>query len=136
MDILRINVDFFTKQINPMNTYTLLGDKLPEMEIKSDYLNYLINKGEKKLKIINMNKSDKSLHDISVRFLPLLYSQGEYNENSLNFIQLTKEQMKKFKLQQNNRFIRSFNRLHPFSIFYGTKYDKLIKVIIQNEFLL
>ena len=130
MDILRINVDFFTKQINPMNTYALLGDKLPEMEIKSDYLNYLINKGEKKLKIIcapNNRNNPKLPDDISVRFLPLLYSQGEYNENSLNFIQLTKEQMKKFKLQQNNRFIRSFNRLHPFSIFYGTKYDKLIK---------
>ena len=67
------------------------------------------------------------MNNISLRFLPLLYAQGEFNENNINFIQLTKEQMNKFNLQENNRFIRSFHRLHPFSIFYGTNYDKLIK---------
>ena len=172
MDFSTLNSSIFSKQIIPLNTYILIGDKQPELEIKSYYLDHLINKGlnqtfnnyytdrgikgknglaqtviairkgnqnvnidknsnnSKKSNISkksNKNNLNESLNNISLRFLPLLYAQGEFNENNINFIQLTKEQMNKFNLQENNRFIRSFHRLHPFSIFYGTNYDKLIK---------
>ena len=172
MDISTLNENIFSKNITPLNTYILIGDKEPELEIKTYYLEHLVNNGGNKSTnkyftyrgnkpkiynsqsslnkkndniIINFDKSSKnskkskksnnsdfndsknSLTNMSAKFLPLLYAQGEFNENNISFIQLTKEQMKKFNLQQNNPFIRSFHRLHPFSIFYGTKYDKLIK---------
>lgn len=169
MDFSTLNSDIFSKQITPLNTYILIGDKQPELEIKSYYLEHFINKSlikkpklyntdrgtkgkngvfqgaidikksdininiekssnkSKKSNKNNLNESNKSLNNVSIRFLPLLYAQGEFNKNNINFIQLTKEQMNKFNLQENNRFIRSFHRLHPFSIFYGTNYDKLIK---------
>ena len=45
MDFSTLNSDIFSKQIIPLNTYILTGDKQPELEIKSYYLDHLINKG-------------------------------------------------------------------------------------------
>ena len=178
MDISNLNGNIFSKNITPINTYILIGDKEPELEIKTYYLEHLVNnrgnkssnkyltyrgnkpniyisqnssnnkkdninnnfdKSSKNSKISKksnnsgFNDSKNSLNNMSAKFLPLLYAQGEFNENNISFIQLTKEQMKKFNLQQNNPFIRSFHRLHPFSFFYGTKYDNLIKKTKELE---
>ena len=73
------------------------------------------------------NNNNQSSDKISKNFLGELYSKGEFSYDNKNFVELTEEQMNKFKLQNYNPFIRSFNNLHPFSIFYGTKYEKLIK---------
>ena len=43
--------------------------------------------------------------------------------------------MNKFKLPKNNPFIYSLNKLHPFSIFYGTKYNKYVTYELKGLFL-
>ena len=99
------------------------------------------NYNEKKSKIgssdlINNNEDIIYNHNInnsldqnkSSEFLLTLFNQGvcPYEKNK-NVIELTDRQKEKFKLQNNNPFLFSFHTLHPFSVFYGTKYDKLIK---------
>lgn len=180
MEFLQKNFDIFSQNITPITAYILRGDKTPEIEIKSYYLDRLINKGknkignniiidsiknslntsethEEKLKnnlskrpqterkeslnnlekdmIIDNNSDilDKSFDKISKKLLPLSYAAGEYSDKNINHIELSKEQMNKFKLQKNNPFIYSLKKLHPFSIFYGTKYNRLIK---NNELML
>ena len=186
MEFSQINFDIFSQKITPLDTYILIGDKIPEKEIKSYYLEKLINEGsnnlvyktkqtnnkhsslntdetgEEKIKkkeeiklaqtqrererkrnsnhsekitLENGNNTDKSFDKISTKFLSLLYAEGEYsgqNKNA-NLVELSIEQRNKFKLQKNIPYIYSFNKLHPFSIFFGTKYDKLIK---NNELTL
>ena len=180
MEFSQKNFDIFSQNITPITAYILRGDKTPEIEIKSYYLDRLINKGknkignniiidsiknslntrethEEKLKnnlskrpqterkeslnhlekdmIIDNNSDilDKSFDKISKKLLPLSYAAGEYSDKNINHIELSKEQMNKFKLQKNNPFIYSLKKLHPFSIFYGTKYNRLIK---NNELML
>ena len=53
------------------------------------------------------------------------------DEEINNIIELTHRQKDTFKLTNNNPFLFSFNNLHPFSMFYGTKYDKLVKKIMN-----
>ena len=168
MDISSTILDIFSQKITPINNYILIGDKNPENEIKSLYLDKLINKGKNKARknstiityrssplnintiheenknqieslkktpfttrgnnlIENGNNLDKSIDKLSNKFLSILFAEGEYTDTNLNQIELSKEQMNKFKLPKNNKFIYSFNKLHPFSIFFGTKYNKLIK---------
>ena len=168
MDISTINFDFF-KNITPVSTYKLIGDKNPEMEINSVYLNNIMTKKPKKFGgsltgrsqkhqiLINVGNGDKntgvgisdsqntkndiksdnnnkSEDKISINFLGELYSKGEFSNDNTNYVELTQEQMNKFKLENHNPFVLSFNNLHPFSIFYGTKYEKLIKN--NNELML
>ena len=175
MNSSKIYLAIFSQKITPINTYILVGDKKPELEIKSIYLDKVIsdrgNKVEKEI-IIN-NKSEhqlnsdqttakgktgkeevteplkngkkrtinhseeeifldndsilnKSIDKVSISYLSSLLEQGEFSDKHINLIELSNEQKNKFKLQSNNPFIISLNKLHPFSIFYGTKYDKLI----------
>ena len=180
MEFSQKNFDIFSQNITPIKAYILIGDKIPENEIKSFYLDKLINKGNKilvhkinnnikhsslntdetskekikkneNIKISQTERKERSNHfedniifekdnnsDIdkrSSKFLSLLYAEGEYcdKNNNINQIELSKEQMNKFKLKSNTQYIYSFNKLHPFSIFFGTKYDKLIK---NNELML
>ena len=165
----QINFDIFSQNITPISTYILAGDKKPEIEIKSLYLNKIINKEENKIKINDSpvktgktGKEKKILNSIKVEenpnysgnhlqitngislkerkdklpdiILPVLHSQGEYSDTNINIIELSNEQKNKFKLTSNNPYILSFNNLHPFSIFFGTKYNKLIKK--NNELML
>ena len=175
MEFSSMNLDIFSQKITPINNYILIGDKTPESEIKSFYLDKLINKGKNKVgknttiinyrntplnterinenkiqnidvfKSANINRRgsfnsskntnlEKSFDKLSNKFLSILFAEGEYSDNNLNKIELSKEQMNKFKLPKNNPFIYSLNKLHPFSIFYGTKYNKLIKK--NNELML
>lgn len=178
MEFSQINFDIFSQKITPINTYILIGDKNPEIEIKSYYLDRLINKGkgqngnniiiesikaslntgetqEEKLKknsskrpqterngnFINLENDvlidnsilNKSFDKISTKFLSDTYVKGEYSAKNINQIELSKEQMNKFKLPKTNPFIYSLKKLHPFSIFYGTKYNRLVK---NNELTL
>ena len=68
-----------------------------------------------------------SIDKKSTDFLFSLYRKGVFIEDENNNIELTQRQKEIFKLKDNDRFIYSFNSLHPFSLFYNTKYDKLIK---------
>ena len=161
MENSTINFDIFSQNITPLSSYILIGDKNPETEINTFYLNNIMNKtngkqvyklqniipnkfkttiitsiydnkkenlnlSDNKLKQNKEEKQEEIITKIHFELLPLLYSKGEYSDNN-NKIELTKEQMIRFKLEKNNPFIFSFKELHPFSIFYGTKYDKLIK---------
>ena len=84
---------------------------------------------------VGSSESDNNDEDIiysrnnnnSSEFLLTLFNQGvcPYEENS-DFIEITKPQKEMFNLKDNNPFLFSLKTLHPFSIFYGTKYDKLI----------
>ena len=70
--------------------------------------------------IINPNQSSE--------FLKSLFNRGVCHDEEIeNIIQLTQRQRETFKLKNNNPFLYSFKHLHPFSVFYGTKYDKLIQ---------
>lgn len=78
--------------------------------------------------IYNQNNNNSLDNNKSSEFLLTLFNQGVCPyEKEKNIIVLTARQKEKFKLQNNNPFLFSFNNLHPFSVFYGTKYDKLIK---------
>ena len=83
------------------------------------------NSGNDDNSIYNQNINN-SLDKKSSEFLLTLFNQGIYEGNK-NTIELTQRQKEKFKLKDNNLFLFSFNSLHPFSMFYGTKYDKLVK---------
>ena len=66
----------------------------------------------------------------SEEFLLTLYELGKcHNSISMenNDVVLTKRQKEQFKLDENNPYLYSFSKLHPFSIFYQTKYPELIK---------
>ena len=78
--------------------------------------------------IYNHNINNSLDQNKSSEFLLTLFNQGvcPYEKNK-NVIELTERQKEKFKLKNNNPFLFSFHTLHPFSVFYGTKYDKLIK---------
>ena len=78
--------------------------------------------------IIDNQNINESLENKSSEFLLTLFNQGVYSfEERRKSVELTKRQKEKFKLQDNNPFLFSFNTLHPFSIFYGTRYEKLVK---------
>ena len=87
----------------------------------------LYNNNENMIYNGNINNSLED-NNKSLEFLLTLFNQGvcQY-EKDKNIVELTSRQKEKFKLQDNNPFLFSFNTLHPFSVFYGTKYDKLIK---------
>ena len=71
---------------------------------------------------------NNSLDKNSSEFLSNLFRQGFCHDEEIeNIIQLTQRQKDKFKLKNKDPFIYSFNSLHPFSMFYGTKYDKLVQ---------
>ena len=64
----------------------------------------------------------------STEFLLTLFEKGVCHEekNDKN-VELTQRQKDKFKLKDNNPYLYSFNKMHPFSMFYDTKYDQLVK---------
>ena len=66
-----------------------------------------------------------SIDKKSSEFLFSLYRKGVFEDENKN-IELTQRQKKIFEFKDNDRFIYSFNSLHPFSMFYNTNYDKLI----------
>ena len=180
MDNLPLNIQIFSKSITPIQTYMLIGDRNPEIEIKSSYLYKLLNKEKKstennissnsinnsllnsverkkttkknfltespkkkntssinpEIKIIIKGNSDLDISNdkISNNFLSNLHDLGEYSDKNVNLIELSTEQKNYFKLENNNPFISSFNKLNRFSIFYGTNYNKLIKK--NNELML
>ena len=174
--------DIFSQKVVPVNSYRIKGDKEPEQEIKSIYLQKMVAKwkqssisykhihpfnpsiyntepssNEKKTNFSvhkkqnnilrqikeesnqssNTNNNDDSIYhqnidssidNKSIEFLFTLFKEGVYNdESNKNGIKLTQRQKDKFKLKSDNPYIYSFNKLHPFSIFYGTKYDELVK---------
>ena len=82
---------------------------------------------------LNTGDLNKSFDKISTKFLSDTYVKGEYSAKNIKNIELSKEQMNKFKLPKTNPFIYSLKKLHPFSIFYGTKYNRLVK---NNELTL
>ena len=76
----------------------------------------------------NICNINKSFHDKSSEFLLTLFNQGVFHEEqNQNTIKLTQKQIDKFKLKNNNPFLFSFNSMHPFSLFYNTKYEQLVK---------
>ena len=77
--------------------------------------------------IFNKNL-DNSEDKKSTEFLLTLFNKGVcHEEEKKSEIELTERQKEKFKLKNNNPYLYSFNKLHPFSIFYNTKFEKLIK---------
>ena len=166
MDISTINFDFF-KNITPINSYILIGDKNPEIEIKSIYLNNIMTKKPKKSggslterpknppifisggnrdkntnidisyspNTKNDNKSDnnnKSEDKIAINILAELYSKGEFSYDKTTFVELTQEQMNKFKLENHNPFVYSFNYLHRQNILFTSITLLLFKFPIFN----
>ena len=76
----------------------------------------------------NISNINKSFNDKSSEFLLTLFNQGLFHEEqNQNAIKLTQKQIDKFKLKNNNPFLFSFNSMHPFSLFYNTKYEQLVK---------
>lgn len=64
----------------------------------------------------------------STEFLLTLFEKGVCHEaNNDKNVELTQRQKDKFKLKDNNPYVYSFNKMHPFSMFYDTKYDQLVK---------
>ena len=65
----------------------------------------------------------------SIEILRNLYNKGtaDDSENRNIDIFLSENQKKIFKLEDNNKYIYSLKECHPFSMFYQTKYEKLIK---------
>lgn len=144
MDFSLINFDLFSQEITPIETYRLIGDKIPEKEIKSIYFKKLAKKKNNLCEIkfpincgggslttdfisgqvdkdnINIEKKSKEQN-----INESLSSEIDIKDNGI--IILTKELKNKFKLEDNDPYILSINNLHKFSIFYGTKYEKLIK---------
>jgi len=66
-----------------------------------------------------------SLDKKSTEFLLSLFNMGVCDDE-IKPIELTKRQKQTFKLEDNNPYIYSFNKMHPFSMFYNTKYNKLV----------
>ena len=75
-----MNLDIFSQKITPINNYILIGDKTPESEIKSFYLDKLINKGK--------NKVGKNTTIINYRNTPL--NTERINENKIQNIDVFK----------------------------------------------
>jgi len=73
----------------------------------------------------NSQNISSSVDKKSTEFLLTLFEKGVANND--NNIELTQRQKDKFKLKNNNPYIYSFNKMHPFSMFYNTKYDQLVK---------
>jgi hypothetical protein len=68
---------------------------------------------------------NNSLDKKSTEFLVSLFNMGVCDDE-INPIELTTRQKKAFKLEDNNPYIYSFKKMHPFSMFYNTKYSKLV----------
>ena len=169
--------EILSHDVIPIQNYILKGDREPEHEIQSVYLeklsmklkpkafiksmihktvslslctnipssyenktNFTAGRKQKSIRKMkdNQNQCDSSGSDNnedmiidkkenqsleSSEILLTLFNQGIDNKNA---IELTKRQKEKFKLEDNNPFLFSFYTMHPFSMFYGTKYDKLI----------
>ena len=143
MDVSAINFDIFSQEITPIETYRLTGDKIPEPEIKSiffknvkkintDIPNIIINIQNPSLTTdIISGHIDKDNNDSERKMKEQNLNDSliskESNELNNNKIELTIEQKNKFKLKDDDPFIYSFKNLQKFSIFYGTKYEKLFK---------
>ena len=69
---------------------------------------------------------NNSLDKKSTEFLVELFNRGVCDDE-IKTIELTTRQKQTFKLEDNNPYIYSFHKMHPFSIFYNTKYNKLVK---------
>ena len=65
----------------------------------------------------------------SIEYLYSLYIEGVTtdSENKNSDVFLSENQKKMFKLEDNNKYIYSLKECHPFSMFYQTKYEELIK---------
>ena len=65
----------------------------------------------------------------SIELLHTYYIDGttDDDENKNVNVFLSENQKKSFKLEDNNKYIYSLTECHPFSMFYQTKYDKLVK---------
>ena len=134
--------NFLINSINiGLNNATLISNEKRTTFTETNHLNLRKIKEEKKLyssrsdnkddiiynNNININTND-SLDKKSSEFLIDLFNQGVFpSEENKNVVQLTMRQKEKFKLEERNPFLFSFNTMHPFSIFYGTKYEKLVK---------
>ena len=68
---------------------------------------------------------NNSLDKKSTEFLISLFNMG-VRDDEINPIILSKRQKQTFKLEDNNPYIYSFKKMHPFSMFYNTKYSKLV----------
>ena len=66
-----------------------------------------------------------SLDKKSTEFLISLFNMGVCDDE-IKTIELTTRQKQTFKLEDNNPYIYSFKKMHPFSMFYNTKYSKLV----------
>jgi hypothetical protein len=104
-----------TSEIN--TNFTPIKNQNPLKDIKEKSI--LIDSSDSDISNEKINRSlDKNSY-----FLNQIVEKGYEIEN----IELTQRQKKAFKLKDNNPFIYSFRSLHPFSMFYNTKYEKLIK---------
>ena len=116
--------------IEKNTNYTLIKKKeeLNKINEKKSKINSSETDNNNEDIFYNQNINNSLEHNKSSEFLLTLFNQGvcPYEKNK-NIIELTPRQKQKFKLKDNNPFLFSFNTLHPFSVFYGTKYDKLIK---------
>ncbi len=134
--------------INPEHEFKIIyleklsarSNKSPKIKIKSHSVNPSQMASEKNI-IFSPNKNLDNLNQISEKSILIdSFNSGENNNESFGFLsssvkrgleiqntELTQRQKSTFKLKDNNPFLYSFKNLHPFSIFYNTKYDKLIK---------
>ena len=118
--------------INPSLTYIIppsenitnfTGNKKQQHKNEEFLQNGSSDEDNNNLEIIDSNKSFEKSYEL----LNSLFNLGVYVDDENKNIELTQRQKQTFKLKNNDPYIYSFNRLHPFSIFYNTKYDKLIK---------
>ena len=152
-----INVDsIFHPTFTPLDKYIIKGDDNSLKELPEHYINKMIQKYNTFTKEILKTRTlyskgphnghnneekvedDKSLdvevewgenEEESIEILLKLYNEGitDDSENRNIDILLSENQKTLFKLEDNNKYIYSLKECHPFSMFYQTKYDKLIK---------
>ena len=75
------------------------------------------------------NENDILMNEESKEYLYTLYNEGSTDDNdNINInVFLSEYQRKIFKLEDNNKYIYSLKKSHPFSMFYNTNYKELIK---------
>lgn len=102
------------------------------IEEEEDDINNSIDSLDMKSNDVRVQRSKKNngfmTKEESEEFLFDLYNQGVASNPFVhhNQVALTKKQKEKFKLEETNPYLYSFSEIHPFSMFYGTKYSELI----------
>jgi hypothetical protein len=118
-----------TKYNSPNNELSKLRKKFSigykkEIENDDDSVDVVVEDHNKIKDIEIISPLEKS-----IEYLYSLYIEGVTtdSENKNSDVFLSENQKKMFKLEDNNKYIYSLKECHPFSMFYQTKYEELIK---------